>query len=587
MSKEIFVNTGGSFQQQYTARQPAIGTAPTIANTNAQGNANVQTPFTFQGRNPSIYQNNVNTQTPYQANTQSIYSYQANAQSQATASAQTAYPYIANRQNTYQYQANTQTTYQYQATNQTPFTYQHRQPGTYPVAAAQGQQPYIANARQPGTYATQGQTPTTYARQGQTPFTYSNRSPSIVPYTTQGQTPFTYDARSPFTYPTVAGQPASTQVTGQLRSEYSNQNQIVSRTPVQTQTQTSGGPTGQYQPVDYMGNPGGNNVVHEASGNIYGYVGYRKEQQDFRMTYWRHTNGHVYTYWYVKRGSGSGIPLNTYVAQVPLYSGTVTYDTTNWRLVEQFDFWYGFQPDKISLGNSGINYGNGDLTLSTSGTSSYWNASLSACGESISYKLFAFECEEGFSMGSTSGTTVMRPTMVKSGYPNLVGTDQGIRYEYDVYCSFGCFTADSQVLLEDGTTKNIQDMVAGDKCYGKDDVINAVKELKTHTSEDVPIYTVNGDLELTGAHPILTTTGWKSCNSVNGNNLHPELDITELTVGDMVVKCLDHEGNQETIEVTSITVDTKDNITVYNLDVTDAPSGNDTYVVNNYVVHNK
>ena len=42
-------------------------------------------------------------------------------------------------------------------------------------------------------------------------------------------------------------------------------------------------------------------------------------------------------------------------------------------------------------------------------------------------------------------------------------------------------------------------------------------------------------------------------------------------------------GNEEVTTLTSAT----ENIIVYNLDVTDSPAGNDTYVVNNYVVHNK
>ena len=111
MSDEIYINTGTSFQQQYTARQPAIGTAPTIENKDAQGNTNVQTPFTFQARSPVIYQSTVNVQTPYQANSQSPADFSANAQSQLSVNAQTPFPYIANKQVTYQHQADTQTTY--------------------------------------------------------------------------------------------------------------------------------------------------------------------------------------------------------------------------------------------------------------------------------------------------------------------------------------------------------------------------------------------------------------------------------------------------------------------------------------------
>ncbi len=75
MSKEIYINTGTSFQQQYIARQPAIGTAPVTAQYDAQGNANSQSPFTYQSRNPFTYRNPVSNQTPYIANKQNPYPY--------------------------------------------------------------------------------------------------------------------------------------------------------------------------------------------------------------------------------------------------------------------------------------------------------------------------------------------------------------------------------------------------------------------------------------------------------------------------------------------------------------------------------
>jgi len=162
MSKEIYINTGTSFQQQYIARQPAIGTAPVTAQYDAQGNANSQSPFTYSHRNPFTYRNPVNSQTPYIANKQNPYPYIANSQT----------PYIANRQQPYPYPASAQQTYPYIANAQQPY-------------------PYIASARQPGTY--QARQPGTYARQGRTPFTYQHRTPS----TYQSRSPFTYNARQP------------------------------------------------------------------------------------------------------------------------------------------------------------------------------------------------------------------------------------------------------------------------------------------------------------------------------------------------------------------------------------------------------
>ena len=70
--------------------------------------------------------------------------------------------------------------------------------------------------------------------------------------------------------------------------------------------------------------------------------------------------------------------------------------------------------------------------------------------------------------------------------------------------------------------------------------------------------------------------------------MHPELNITELAIGDILVKDAGNaNGDTGNEEITSLTVRTEAEVTVYNLDVTDSPTGNDTYVVDNYIVHNK
>ena len=240
MSDEIYINTGTSFQQQYTARQPAIGTAPTIANKDAQGNTNVQTPFTFQGRTPVIYQSTVNVQTPYQANTQSPYAYQANAQSQLSANKQTPYPYIANKQTTYQHQANVQTTYQYQASEQTPSIGQARQPNTYPIASNQGQQPYIANKQNPYPYIANANVQTPYPANKQNPYPYIANAQQSYPYIANSQTPYPANAQQPYPYIADARQP----------STYQNQNQISFQQPTSGRTPLSGTTPVIYDGVD-------------------------------------------------------------------------------------------------------------------------------------------------------------------------------------------------------------------------------------------------------------------------------------------------------------------------------------------------
>ena len=196
MSKEIYINTGTSFQQQYIARQPAIGTAPVTAQYDAQGNANSQSPFTYQNRTPFTYRNPVSNQTPYIANKQNPYPYIANSQTPYPASAQQPYPYPANAQQPYPYIAQGRQPGTYQATGRTPFTYQRTGQTPYP---------YIANSQTPFTYPANAQQPYPYQASKQTPFTYQHRTPYT--YARQGQSPFTYNHRSPFTYQVSARTP--------------------------------------------------------------------------------------------------------------------------------------------------------------------------------------------------------------------------------------------------------------------------------------------------------------------------------------------------------------------------------------------
>ena len=194
MPKEIYINTGTSFQQQYIARQPAIGTAPVTAQYDAQGNANSQTAYTYQDRTPYTFRSPVNSQTPYIANKQNPYPYIASNQSSYPANAQNPYPYPASAQQTYPYIAQARQPGTYQATGRTPFTYQARSPSTY---ARQGQNPF--------TYQRTGQTPFTYQATGRTPTTYQHRTPAT--YQRTGQTPFTYQARTPVNYNATGQQP--------------------------------------------------------------------------------------------------------------------------------------------------------------------------------------------------------------------------------------------------------------------------------------------------------------------------------------------------------------------------------------------
>lgn len=153
-----------------------------------------------------------------------------------------------------------------------------------------------------------------------------------------------------------------------------------------------------------------------------------------------------------------------------------------------------------------------------------------------------------------------------------------------VTASYGCFLPDSEITLADLSTKPITEIKAGDKVLG-DGMVNEVVELREIEQQIRTIYTIN-HLKTTDSHPILTSGGWKAIDPVKALAIHPEMTITELKSGDSLV-CVNESGEQYAEPINSITSETL-NTKVYNLNVTGSDrEGNDTYTVDNVVVHNK
>jgi hypothetical protein len=141
-----------------------------------------------------------------------------------------------------------------------------------------------------------------------------------------------------------------------------------------------------------------------------------------------------------------------------------------------------------------------------------------------------------------------------------------------------CFIAGSKVMMANGDLVNIENIKIGDKVLGKDGAVNNVLDVTEHSSTVRELVSINGsDPYVTTSHPFLTTEGWKAFDAERASKLHPELEISQLDEGDRLIKY-----NNETEEITSI-VFAKKLTKVYNLNV----DGDDTFVVNDFVVHNK
>ena len=206
--------------------------------------------------------------------------------------------------------------------------------------------------------------------------------------------------------------------------------------------------------------------------------------------------------------------------------------------------------------------------------------------------------------GSTSSTENITRTVEfyirANGYADaLVATFKAQTY---ASASASCFEGSSllttvdesgnfleKVALEDFHTTYHADTDISRYVKGQDGITNRILEFRRNEVH-CPMFGFNGsDNFVTGAHPFLTTTGWKCIHGEVGNEQHSNLNITDLEVGHILIKYNSDTGEYYEEELTSITTETMPSV-VYSLDVTGPDSdtdGNDTYIVDDYVVHNK
>ena len=138
-----------------------------------------------------------------------------------------------------------------------------------------------------------------------------------------------------------------------------------------------------------------------------------------------------------------------------------------------------------------------------------------------------------------------------------------------------CFVPDALVTMADGSTKPIQEVAVGDEVKGQNGT-NTVLENNVNRVQ-ARLYSINSYSHfVTDTHPFLTTEGWKSFNPGVTNDLHPDLNVTHLEVGDELVTESGTEVLQRAAKIYKVTP-------IFNLNV----DGDDMYIVNGFVVHNK
>ena len=147
-----------------------------------------------------------------------------------------------------------------------------------------------------------------------------------------------------------------------------------------------------------------------------------------------------------------------------------------------------------------------------------------------------------------------------------------------------CFIAGTKVTMSDGTLKNIENIVVGDKVKGhKED--NEVIKLDPTLLGTRKLYSFNNNEHyfFTSEHPFMTEEGWKSIKPEktkerDGIELYNQLK-GELKIGD---KLITEDGLIEITEIKSKEINNPD-MPLYNFNV----SNDNSYVADKYIVHNK
>jgi len=162
------------------------------------------------------------------------------------------------------------------------------------------------------------------------------------------------------------------------------------------------------------------------------------------------------------------------------------------------------------------------------------------------------------------------PTHTQTSYYSVMGR------------RFVCFIAGTQIIMEDHSLKNIEDVQVGDRVHRLDAGSNKVLDLQHTTTKGRRLVSINGeDHFFTEDHPIKTNNGWRAANADMARELsdHIDLNITELTVGDIIIGHAGDETRVDYYNVKQVPEDTP----VYNFGL----DGDHLYFANGFCVHNR
>lgn len=237
---------------------------------------------------------------------------------------------------------------------------------------------------------------------------------------------------------------------------------------------------------------------------------------------------------------------------------------------------------KITLNSNGdINARTITASLNGWASAAYW-ASNSGQLESHDSTYFAIAGHK-HTVQLKAGTTL-----------TLNGTSYTVSNTYSCSCDGsgggsggggGCLAPGTQIIMQDNSIKNIEDIKIGDLVIAYDEQNKQFipkKVIKSYAHYNTPriieIKFINGNnLLITPGHPILTYNGWKSKDIENSLYEHNTI-VTYLNIHDLVIGYYNQFNNIISIKEVNI----GNNYISYNIEVEDCH----TFIANGIVVHN-
>ncbi|MCH2535262.1 MAG: hypothetical protein MK008_12530 [Bdellovibrionales bacterium] len=144
-----------------------------------------------------------------------------------------------------------------------------------------------------------------------------------------------------------------------------------------------------------------------------------------------------------------------------------------------------------------------------------------------------------------------------------------------------CFTAETKVIMDDGSLKEISKVEIGDRVIGENGQINNVIGLEVPKLGTRYLFSLNGGpFFVTAEHPFKTLRGWTSFDPSMTDHENPNLVSRKpMDIGDTLLR---FDNEIEYLNGYQLKTDNKE-MRVYNLLL----DGNNTYYANGYLVHNK